>query len=133
MMTVETFPNLTEGALRRLAQDVAFALKPGDLLALEGDLGAGKTTFARALIEALSQTPGMEIPSPTFTLVQSYEAPRFEIAHFDLYRLGTPDELNELGLVGNRKCRYARCGAVGNAGACPASATACRNPHVSRP
>lgn len=91
-------PSLTEPALRRLAQDFAFALKPGDVLALEGDLGAGKTTFARALIEALAGQEGMEIPSPTFTLVQSYQTARFDVAHFDLYRLSAPEELHELGL-----------------------------------
>ena len=91
-------PNLTEVQLRRFADDVGFALKPGDTVALEGDLGAGKTTFARFLIQSLAGRDDLEIPSPTFTLVQSYETPRFEIAHFDLYRLSDADELKELGL-----------------------------------
>lgn len=92
------FQNLTEPAVLRFAEHIAFALTTGDVLALEGDLGAGKTTFARALIRALSGNSIAEVPSPTFTLVQSYELPRFDIAHFDLYRLTSPDELQELGL-----------------------------------
>lgn len=98
MAGAHTFPNLSEPELLRLAQEVAFALRPGDLLALEGDLGAGKTTFARAVIQALAADAGLEIPSPTFTLVQPYTTPRFDVAHFDLYRLAAPDELAELGL-----------------------------------
>ncbi len=58
----------------------------------------GKSTFARALIRALSADPTLEVPSPTFTLTQSYETPRFAVAHFDLYRLADPHELDELGL-----------------------------------
>ncbi len=73
-------------------------LAPGDTLALEGDLGAGKTTFARALIRVLTGDAALEVPSPTFTLVQTYAAPRFEVAHFDLYRLNDASELDELGL-----------------------------------
>lgn len=93
-----TFPDLSEPDVLRFAEHLAFALTTGDVLALEGDLGAGKTTFTRVLIRALSSDSVTEVPSPTFTLVQSYELPRFTIAHFDLYRLTDPDELHELGL-----------------------------------
>ena len=86
-----------EAATVALAEDLAAILKPGDVVALEGDLGAGKTTFARALIRALADDPLLEVPSPTFTLVQSY-ALRVPVAHLDLYRLVDPAELDELGL-----------------------------------
>ncbi|MCY0092851.1 tRNA (adenosine(37)-N6)-threonylcarbamoyltransferase complex ATPase subunit type 1 TsaE [Hoeflea ulvae] len=84
-------------ATTRFAEDVAMALKPGDCLCLSGDLGAGKSTFARALIRAIADDPELEAPSPTFTLVQTYPL-RLPIAHLDLYRIGSPDELDELGL-----------------------------------
>lgn len=87
-----------EAATVALAEDLAAILKPGDLVALEGDLGAGKTTFARALIRALADDPLLEVPSPTFTLVQNYTLPRLAVAHLDLYRLVDPSELDELGL-----------------------------------
>jgi tRNA threonylcarbamoyl adenosine modification protein YjeE len=79
-----------------LGQDIAAALRHGDILALQGDLGAGKTTLARGLIRALAADTGLEVPSPTFTLVQSYEG-RIPIQHFDLYRLASAGELYELG------------------------------------
>ena len=97
MTATHTFKRSDLATLRRLAQELAFAVRPGDLIALHGDLGAGKTTFAREVILAMApDTP--EVPSPTFTLVQSYASPRMAIAHFDLYRLNSPDELDELGL-----------------------------------
>ncbi len=74
---------------------------PGDVLALVGDLGAGKTTFARALIAAFAAEAGLpppEVPSPTFTLAQTYDFPRATIWHFDLYRIERPDDALELGI-----------------------------------
>ncbi len=85
-----------EAATARLGEDLAMALRPGDVLALEGDLGAGKSTLARALIRALADDAALDVPSPTFTLVQSYGG-RLPVHHFDLYRLSSPRELDELG------------------------------------
>ncbi|MDR6954024.1 tRNA threonylcarbamoyl adenosine modification protein YjeE [Ancylobacter sp. 3268] len=86
-----------EHATARLAMDLAFALAPGDLVALDGDLGAGKSTLARALIRALADDPALEVPSPTFNLVQTYDLPRHRVVHADFYRLGDPSELEEIG------------------------------------
>src|SRR4051794_10273415 len=88
-----------EAETRRLAADVADVLVPGDVVALSGDLGTGKTAFARALIRHLAGDPGLEVPSPTFTLAQSYDLPRFPLMHVDLYRVDEPSELLELGFV----------------------------------
>lgn len=89
-----------EAATRALAQRLAPILGPGDVLALEGQIGAGKTFFARAVIQHLLAEQGLteDIPSPTFTLVQTYQAGPLEIWHSDLYRLGDPFEVVELGL-----------------------------------
>jgi tRNA threonylcarbamoyl adenosine modification protein YjeE len=85
-----------EDETARLGEDLALALNKGDWIALSGDLGAGKSTLARALLRALADDPLLEVPSPTFTLVQAYEL-RIPISHFDLYRLGDASELDELG------------------------------------
>ncbi|MPZ36812.1 MAG: tRNA (adenosine(37)-N6)-threonylcarbamoyltransferase complex ATPase subunit type 1 TsaE [Rhizobiales bacterium] len=86
-----------EQATMRLMVDVASALEPGDVLTLSGDLGAGKTTFARAMIRYLAGDETVEVPSPTFTLMQIYELPRFPVVHADLYRVSGSSELAELG------------------------------------
>jgi N-acetylmuramate 1-kinase len=86
-----------EEATQRFAADIAATLEPGDLVTLSGDLGAGKTTFARALIRTLAGDDSIDVPSPTFTLVQIYELPRLTLVHADLYRISGAAELAELG------------------------------------
>lgn len=87
-----------EAATARLAEDVAAVVQPGDLITLSGPLGAGKTTFARALLRTLADDAELEVPSPTYTLLQPYDLKRLAIAHMDLYRLGDPSEAAELGI-----------------------------------
>jgi tRNA threonylcarbamoyladenosine biosynthesis protein TsaE len=98
-MTILTLslPLATETATAALGELLASRARPGDVIALHGDLGAGKTTLARALIKQLAG-PDTEAPSPTFTLVQTYQTPGFPVWHFDLYRLEHPGEARELGL-----------------------------------
>lgn len=86
----------SEAATTTIAQNLAKGAKPGDVFLLEGPLGAGKSVFARGFIRALCG-PDTEVPSPTFTLVQTYDGAKGPIWHFDLYRLEDPDEVFELG------------------------------------
>ena len=86
-----------DAATAALGARIGEAARPGDVVALMGDLGAGKTTLARGLIRRLAGA-NTEAPSPTFTLVQSYAAPDFAIWHFDLYRLKDALEARELGM-----------------------------------
>lgn len=88
-----------EAATDRLAETLAMSVKSGDLILLDGDLGAGKTHLARALVRALAADPVLEVPSPTFTLAQAYTGlPCGTVTHYDLYRLDTPEELEDLAL-----------------------------------
>jgi len=86
-----------EDATLSLARTLAAKAQPGDVLLLSGPLGAGKSTLARAFIRALAGDETLPVPSPTFTLVQSYETPKGTVFHYDLWRLSGPDELAELG------------------------------------
>jgi tRNA threonylcarbamoyl adenosine modification protein YjeE len=97
MSTLWIVDAVDEVRLARLAELIALKVRAGDLITLTGDLGAGKTTFARAFIRAMLDDPEAEVPSPTFTLVQPYATPRLDIAHFDLYRLADPSEIDEIG------------------------------------
>lgn len=84
-----------EDATLALGSAVALQLRPGDVITLCGDLGAGKTTLSRGILRGLGHVG--PVPSPTFTLVQHYETARLLVAHFDLYRLTSRDEIFELG------------------------------------
>jgi tRNA threonylcarbamoyladenosine biosynthesis protein TsaE len=90
-----TLPDLP--ATNALAAAVAALLRPGDVILLEGPLGAGKSAFARALLRAAADDPGLEVPSPTFTLLQTYATRLGPISHLDLWRLDGPQSLPELG------------------------------------
>src|SRR5580700_5810007 len=87
-----------ETATAHLMADLAMLIGPGDVITLSGDLGAGKTSAARALIRYLADDDTLEVPSPTFTLVQAYDLPPFPLVHADLYRVNDPSELEEIGL-----------------------------------
>lgn len=97
MFTPGTVCLPSEEDTARLAARIAPHFSPGDTLLFEGPIGSGKSTFCRALIRCFCGAD-TEVPSPTFTLVQTYDTPNFEIWHCDLYRLATPEDLLELGL-----------------------------------
>ena len=86
-----------ETATAHLMADLALLVGPGDVITLSGDLGAGKTAAARAMIRYLADDDALEVPSPTFTLAQSYDLP-FPLVHADLYRINDSSELEEIGL-----------------------------------
>ena len=94
------FENVSEEELRRLAHLLAPMAHAGDCITLEGDLGAGKSVFARAFIRTAMGDEALDVPSPTYTLVQTYAppSPRPEIWHVDLYRVEKEQEITELGL-----------------------------------
>ena len=98
MMTApsKTIPLATPEDTLALGARLAAVLKSGDIIALTGDLGAGKTTLSRGLIQSICGA--IDVPSPTYTLLQTYPAEGFEIYHFDFYRLGKPEDCLELGL-----------------------------------
>lgn len=87
-----------DDATAALGARIAAALRPGDVVLLEGDLGAGKTALARAIIRSLLADPGLDVPSPTFALVQPYEGNGHLVMHTDLYRLASERDVDELGL-----------------------------------
>src|SRR5689334_6079887 len=100
MMDITTFTAAlaNETATAQLMADLALLIGPGDVIALSGDLGAGKTAAARAMIRYLAGDNALEVPSPTFTLAQTYDLPLFPLIHADLYRINDASELEEIGL-----------------------------------
>lgn len=97
MSSPRTIALPTLPATERLAAIIAALVRPGDAILLEGPLGAGKSAFARAFLRAAAADPDLEVPSPTFTLVQTYETGVGTVHHYDLWRLDGPGALDELG------------------------------------
>lgn len=97
MERLSTLISHSEEETAQHARDFADGLRRGDVVCLYGDLGLGKSVFARALIRHLAGDAALEVPSPTFTLVQTYDTSAGPLWHFDLYRLKDPDEVYELG------------------------------------
>ena len=99
------YKSTSEDETIAIAQEYAKTIQAGDIIAFYGDLGAGKSLFCRELIRTLCHDPELHVPSPTFTLVQTYDSDIAEIWHFDMYRINDPDEIYELGweeaLAGN--------------------------------
>lgn len=95
MPLTRVLPDLA--ATERLAAKLAVLVRLGDAILLAGELGAGKTAFARAFLRSLTGDPVLEVPSPTFTLVQTYDTPRGLVYHYDLWRLTGPAAMAELG------------------------------------
>jgi ATPase, YjeE family len=98
MTRTETFLS-DDAATARFGAALAAGLKPGDVVSLAGDLGAGKTALARAIIRALASDPALDVPSPTFAIIQPYDTPKGPVLHADLYRLADAAEADELGLL----------------------------------
>ncbi|MFM7083392.1 MAG: tRNA (adenosine(37)-N6)-threonylcarbamoyltransferase complex ATPase subunit type 1 TsaE [Hyphomicrobium sp.] len=98
MKTVWKIENAKEEDVIALSELIALKIRTSDVLKLHGQLGAGKTTFARALIRSVLAEPEAEVPSPTFSLVQTYQASRLNLSHIDLYRLSNESEIKELSL-----------------------------------
>ena len=96
-MPTYSFSLPDEAATERLGTALAKRLRPRDVGALQGGLGVGKTTLARAILRAAAGDPSLVVPSPTFTLVEVYDTPRGTFWHFDLYRLEESDQVFELG------------------------------------
>jgi len=97
-MSAQTLFLADDDATADLGRRLANVLRPGDLVLLEGDLGAGKTALARSVIRTLVGDDSLDVPSPSFALVQPYEASGLPVLHADLYRIGGPREVDELGL-----------------------------------
>ena len=96
-MSTFSFSLPDETATAQLGATLAARLKIGDVVGLKGELGAGKTTLARAILRAAANDPDLIVPSPTFTLVEVYDTRLGAIWHFDLYRLDNPEQVYELG------------------------------------
>lgn len=91
------FPLPDLAATEAFGARLAALLRPGDAVLLGGPLGAGKTALARAVLRALSRDPALDVPSPSYTLVQTYDTALGPVHHFDLWRLDGPDDVAELG------------------------------------